>query len=289
MRNFKLFAVTTDLPSIAGSRRLGKKLYITIGVIVALVTITLALLIPQGGAAIPLNVNYTVGEKMLYTSTITSTLQNYTTNQPSELSPQVPNSTTLTAKETIEVMDFDGQNYLLNHTTTMNVKDHPLSFSLIEKMNKTGYSTYVFNFGNTELEVNNTSITSNSYLAQLLNKPEVKVGDTITVLYPTVTGIETTGDLTITFQGIEDLTVPAGTYRVFRIDLTGNGITLRSPANPIINMASTIDINYQVYLEYGTLRQIKSTMQETNNLKSSMINATTQITMDMTLEKHIKP
>lgn len=111
-----------------------------------------------------------------------------------------------------------------------------------------------------------TSVTSNSYLAQLLNKPEVKVGDTITVPYPTVTGIETTGDLTITFQGIEDLTVPAGTYRVFRIDLTGNDITMRLATNPSINMASTININYQVYLEYGTLRQIKSTMQETNIL-----------------------
>lgn len=92
---------------------------------------------------------------MLYTSTMTSTLQGYTTNSPSGLPQQVPNSTTLATQQTIEVMDFDGQNYLLNHTTTMNVRDHPVSFSMIEKMNKTGYSTYVFNFGNTEREVNN--------------------------------------------------------------------------------------------------------------------------------------
>lgn len=47
MMNSKLFAVTNDLPSIAGDRRLGKKLYITIAVIVALVTITVALLVPK--------------------------------------------------------------------------------------------------------------------------------------------------------------------------------------------------------------------------------------------------
>jgi hypothetical protein len=50
-----------------------------------------------------------------------------------------------------------------------------------------------------------------------------------------------------------------------------------------------MNLNYQIYMEYGTLRQIKSKMQQTASLQSSMMNYTTPITMDMTLNEHIKP
>jgi hypothetical protein len=66
--------VSTDLPSFEGSKRLGKKLYITIRVIVALVTVVFALLIPKGGATIPVNVDYTVGKKWSMTGAITITI-----------------------------------------------------------------------------------------------------------------------------------------------------------------------------------------------------------------------
>jgi hypothetical protein len=286
-----------DQPALhsAGLKRFGKKLYAITFALIAVVIIAIALLIPQGAASIPLNVNYTVGEKMIYNTAITGTFEVYNSTSPSMMG-QPPNNVSVNAKQSIEVTDFDGEYYTLNHTTTMMLNDKPFSFSTLEKMNKTGYSAYIFNLGNTTQEIPNTSITSNSYLTQLLNKPEVKVGDSINV--PSSMGL--TGDLTITFRGIEDLTVPAGTYKVFRIDMTSNNLNMSfhpSIGNSSINVPTTInmniDMNYQVYMEYGTMRLIKSTMQETvahqSTYYSTTINYTMHLTMDMTLNQHIKP
>ena len=118
---------------------------------------------------------------MVYDSTITMSLDLGTTLN---LSLNTSNSTNISSQQTIEVMSFDGENYLLNHTTTMTVLGKPISFSMTEKMNKTGYSTYLLNVGSTQTEIPQQAFTSDSYLAQLLNKPEVKVGDTISVPYP---------------------------------------------------------------------------------------------------------
>ena len=280
----------------AKSRRFGKKLYALIAVI-AIVIIASAFFIPQGGATIPLNVDYVVGEKMVYDSTMTMTLGSYSLGSALNLPTQTPSNITMDSQQTIEVVGFDGENYLLNHTITMTLLDKPISVSMMEKMNKTGYSTYLLNLGDTQTEIPSTSLASDSYLAQLLNKPEVKVGDSISIPYPSASSsIQTSGDLTIKFNGIEDLTVPAGTYKVFRIDITSNN--LKMTLNPsetgssliqLNDLSMNLNLNYQIYLEYGTLRQIKSTMQETSSFQSSILNMTSTITSDMTLTQHIKP
>ena len=281
-----------ELPDKSGNF-FGKKLYAVIAIILIAV-IAVALLIPQGTAIIPLNVDYVVGEKMVYDATATVTFQNDGSASPSGLIGDSP-SATMNAQQSIEVIDFDGEYYTLNHTTTMMLNDKPFSYSLIEKMNKTGYSTYLINIGNTEQQLPSTSLASNSYLTQLLNKSEVKVGDTITIPFPNAaSSMGVNGDLTMTFRGFEDLTVPAGTYRVFRIDITSNNINM----NYIPSTGSTgftlvasmnLDLNCQIYMEYGTLRQIKSVMQESVSLQSSMMNYTMDLSMDMILTQHVKP
>jgi hypothetical protein len=295
MKNTNVFAVSTGLPSMAGSRRLGKKLYITIGVIVALVTISLALLVPQGGAAIPLNVDYTVGEKMVYDSTITSSFDNSASATGSNA--LMPKNTTIDSQQTIEVTSFDGEYYTLNHTMTMNLNNKPISFSMIEKMNKTGYSAYLLNLGSSQQEIPNNGLTSTSYLAQLLNQPEVKVGDSVNVPFPTGnSSLGITGGLKMTFKGIEDLTVPAGTYKVFRIDITSNDLKMnyQSPLSGLsnftpANITISMDMNYQIYIEYGTMRQIKASMQESVSTQSATMNYGMNMSMDMTLIEHTKP
>jgi hypothetical protein len=279
--------------STGGSKRFGKKLYV-VAAIVAVAVIVVALFIPQGTATIPLNVDYEVGEKMVYDTTVTLNYEDLN----STLIPAgtgVLNSTSVNAKQTIEVIDFDGEYYTLNQTTTLNIGYKPLSVSMLQKMDKTGCSTYLLNFGGTEHEVPDTSLTSTSYLTQLLNKSEVKVGDSVNVPFPSaLSDIGVTGDLTLTFKGIEDLTVPAGTYKVFRIDITSNDLSMSyNPSTTLSGMnLSTkmkMDLNYQIYMEYGTLRQIKSTMQQTSSLQSSIMNYTMTLSMDMTLSDHIKP
>jgi hypothetical protein len=280
------------LNSQGGSRWFGKKIYAIIALI-AVVIVAIALFIPQGAAAIPLNVDYTVGEKMAYETTITATYETQNTQPTANMQP-ITNATVYST-ETIDVIDFDGEYYTLNHTHTFTLKDTPFSYSMTEKMNKTGYSTYILNLGSASQEVPNTSMTSASYLTQLLSKPEVKVGDTITIPYPNlVASMGMTGKLTMTFAGIEDLTVPTGTYHVFRIDITSNDLKLSykpSTGIPSLDVQTNMDINvtYQIFMEYGTMRQIKSSMQETISYQSETIEYTMHLTTDTTLREHTTP
>lgn len=299
MRDLRLFKLelTPETPVIEQPSQspmrgwFGKKAFALIAVL-AVIIILAALFVPQGAATIPLSVDYQVGEKMIYDTTMTASMQ-MGNSSLSGLLGSSTNNTNIDAQEIIEVLSFDGENYVLNHTTTMNLLNKPISISITQKMNKTGYSTFMLNNLGSTQEIPNNSISGGSYLSQLLSRPEVKVGDTITVpypTYPTISGLETTGDLTITFHNIEELTTPAGTYRVFRIDMKSNNLTMKLTSNSIAgNMASEIDLNYQIYLEYGTLRQIKATMQQSTAIQSSILNSTMQLTMDMVLTEHIKP
>jgi hypothetical protein len=301
----KTCSVPSDNPSapvqssttISPKRKFGKKFYIAFAAVIVAVIIVAALFVPQGSAVIPLEVNYAVGEKMVYDTVMTGTFQVDNSTLPSGMIGLGTPSMTLNSQETIEVIDFDGEYYTLNHTTTVTISGKPFSISMLERMNKTGYSTYMFNFGNTSLEVPNTSVTGNNYLSQLLNKPEVKIGDTITVPFPSPSPlIAVTGDLTITFGGLEDLSVPAGNYKVFRIDIKSNNLkmslnppTSNSSIYTSMNISMNTEMNYQIYMEYGTLRQIKSTMQNAMSYHSSMMNYTMNLSNEMTLVQHIKP
>jgi hypothetical protein len=279
--------------SAGGDKRFGKKLYV-VAAVVAVAVIAVALLVPPGTATIPLNVNYEVGEKMVYDTTMTLSYQGDDSALTSDLVGAL-NDMSVNAQQTIEVIDFDGEYYTLNQTTTMTMGGKPFSVSMLQKMNKTGCSTYIFNVGGTEHEVSDASFGSNAYLTQLLSKSEVKVGDSIEVPFPgAISSMGVTGGLTMTFKGIEDLTVPAGTYKVFRIDITSHDLSMSynpSLTTPGMNLSSKMDmdVNYQMCMEYGTLRQVKSTMQETLSLQSSMMNYTMTLSMDMILSQHIKP
>ncbi|MCL5877612.1 MAG: hypothetical protein M1540_07360 [Candidatus Bathyarchaeota archaeon] len=252
------------------------------------VIVIVALFVPKGAATIPLKVDYIIGEKMVYCDTITSTLESFSTLTMKPLLT-VPNNTCIKAQEIVQVISFDGENYLLNRTTMMTLNDEPLSFLSTERINRTGYSTYLLNTGNTNVEITNNSVFSGSYITQLINNQEVNIGDVITVPYPNLNpGIDVTGELTVSFSGIEDLSVPAGTYKVFRIDITGSNIIMRL-ANSTVDVSNTFDVNNRVYLEYGSLRQIQCSMQKTVHFQSSTVNATTQMTNDLILTQHIKP
>ncbi len=201
----------------------------------------------------------------------------------------------MSGQQTVDVVAFDGQYYTLNHTISLKFANYPeTSVSLTEKMNKTGYSTYIFDLGSAALTVSNTNGGYAGYLAQLLSKPEVKVGDSITVPFPTALqnmGIE--GSIKLTFNGVQELTVPAGTFKVFRVDMTSNGLHFSTSALdgnssldlPSISMSANMDC--QTYMEYGTMRQIKSTMQEQLSLESSYMNFTINASMDTTLQEDI--
>ncbi len=97
--------------SVAPKRRFGKKLYVLVAVIAVVVVLLVSLIVvPQAnGNILPLGVKYEIGEKLTYDVTSSST------------SSLISNSTTtITQKSTltIEILDFDGQSYTINYTST---------------------------------------------------------------------------------------------------------------------------------------------------------------------------
>jgi hypothetical protein len=79
--------------------------------VIVIVILAVAFLISQGAASIPLNVSYTVGEKMVYR--ITETESNVA-SYAGGLKPTTFNST-----ETQTVIGFNGQTYSINHTQNL--------------------------------------------------------------------------------------------------------------------------------------------------------------------------
>jgi hypothetical protein len=294
----KLYSVPPEAPSAQptlpakSGKRFGKKLYAAIAVAAAAV-IVIALLIPQGAAVIPLSVEYTVGERMVYDVTETMSMQISNSTIGAALGLGGANNTlTMNSTTTVDVVDFDGEVYTLNHTLTMDMLDRPISISYLEKVNKTGYSTMLFP-GATEALAANIS-SENPILTGLLGKSEVKVGDTWEIpLNPNNASIDMTGSLTLTFKGIQDITVPAGTYKVFRVDMTSNNVGMHtntaSPYGGTTTVSTTMSINGEYYVEFETGRQIENNMQMTTHSQVMGVNTTTTISASTTLVQHILP
>jgi len=262
-----------------------KKLYVVAAVIVIAV-VAVALLIPQGAAIIPLNVEYTVGEKMMYQTAEPLTYQ--PSNATTVVRPFVPDTGTvdLNATATVEVIAFDGETYTLNRTMTLDTGTSLVTASLIEKVNKTGYSTYLLAEGNAL-----ASNASSNSLTALLERPEVKVGESWQIpLDSSNENVSITGDMTLTFGGIQNITVPAGTYTVFRIDMSSSNVIMTTKthaSNSTTSMSSVISSSGETYIEYGTGRQIAYSMENTVYNEEIGLNYT--LSANTTLVQHIKP
>ncbi len=310
-----------------------KKLFIPLVAATAIIVVIVALLLPSGSATIQLNVNYNVGEKMIYNTTDTTTLLNL----PSGSNLQPENSTTTsTGQEIMDVLSFDGQTYTINDTVTLTIEgltnlnnlNRPFSISTTEEINRTGYEERFLSFLNTTTQLPSNELNSNQDLEQLLSVPEVKVGDTITIPEQSLLGnlssanLEVTGYLTMTFKGFQDLTVPAGTFRVFEVDLVSHDVSttmkLQLPEitpepTPPLNLSltyvgnspipqqsitphlatftstSTSNMTEQTFIEVNTMRLIQTTSDDTFITQTPNGNYTSISISAETLNQDINP
>jgi hypothetical protein len=215
-------------------------------------------------AFIPLDIDFKVGEKMVYNSTKTWV---YTTEENSSQSYSIVDS----AKEILEVTDFDGQTYTLNHTV-LNL-NQTIRGLFQETLSKTGKSTLHITMGGDTVNGSGGRYAFVPNVLELLTKkPQARVADSWRIPYESSSS-ESRGDLIITFYGFENLTVPAGTYNVFKVGIKSDNI-IHHNAVSVNGFEANIaeDFNIQIYFEYGSLRQIKYDAQGSISIEPSIEN-----------------
>lgn len=275
-------------PQQAGNvskRRFGKKLYIIAAAVLIIVIIPTFLFSNNSTATVPLSLNYKVGERMVYATSGSTTIQTYnqTNNIPST------RTTSSNSTMTITVLSFDGKTYTLNNTYNLYFFGRQSTLNLTQQLST---ADYVNNFLIGDASRLLYNMTGDKYDYYKLNLLQAKIGDTIQI--PVNTGNEsigTTGTLNVKFASIEDLKVPAGTFKVFRLDYTAD-FTVHANLHGIINLqlAEPVpgQITGQTYLEYGTCRLIQSHVQETDQyMEKPSYNYT--LTSDRTLTQLTKP
>ena len=204
-------------------------------------------------AFIPLDIDFNVGEKLVYDTTKTTV---YVSEENSSQTYSIVDST----KEIIEVTDFNGESYTLNHTV-LNL-NQSIRTLYTEILSKNGTSTLHMNLGGDTV---NGSGGSFEFVADALElvtkKPQTRVADSWRIPYdPSDEGVS--GNLVITFYGFENLTVPAGTYYVFKVDIKSDNIIVHySDSSTGSEGNAVFDFDIQIYFEYGSLRQIKYNSQ----------------------------
>ena len=265
--------------SVEGKR----KMLIAIVGIITIAVILIAIMIPRGeinpnpnptatptksptatptippGNTIPLNLNYEAGEKMYYTTI--NTLTNQINNDTSETEP-----TTMIIYSMMEILSFDGEKYNINQTSTAATSE----YTIIEPLESVSKTSYYDNFIAPGAPDFFLDATNNPSLTEFVTKTQVQVGDTWNL--PVSTGNQSygiTGTLTIKFEALQILSTIAGTFSVFKINISSDSLIIHAnldndPLNINAQNNTKISISGETYLEYGTCRVIKAELRQEN-------------------------
>lgn len=262
----------------SSKKRFGKKIYVTLGAIVIIAIIaTAVLLVPPAAATIPLGITYTVGEKLVYDVTTTDQIESNFTNLTGETQGQLSANSTIS----VYVVSLVQDTYTLNYTATTTILGYNFSSSELQQVNETDMVGFVALLPiELQLNIGNASnIPNNPVLTPFFSQSEAKVGDTWTI--PFSSNPELPASLTVTLSAIQNLVVPAGTYKVFRMDFSTSGNS--NPSNP----NNILSISGDSYLEYGTCKQIESTLQVVLSTSPNVL--LNGYTIDTTLVQQIEP
>jgi len=184
----------------------------------------------------------------------------------------------------VDVVSFDGETYTLNYTSVSSEAGYSLTTSQIIEVKASEMITVLalLPIGLQLLDVNTNN--TNPFMTAFFNQSTAQVGDTWQIPLTTgEPGYSQTENLTVTFKAIQDLTVPAGTFKVFRIDFSTN-----TQANPSTLTSLNLDLTGQSYLEYGTCKQIQSNLQ-VNMSAPSNTNYNVVDSFTSTLKQDLNP
>jgi hypothetical protein len=269
-----MFTLEASNPFLTASKptpdkKTHRTLYAAIAILLALVLVVSAVLATQGGftpqkpeepgatpdygSSMPLRLNYAVGEQMVY-----ETINIVTNPSPSS---EATNTNTVNLTKTIRVIGETDDAYQVTEKIAIspdlpgNLLTAPVNIS------KVGY------YNNYIPDVPSIfyNASANPTILALITQKSVNVGDVWTI--PVNTGNASygmTGEVTLKFAGIEDVTVPAGTYKAMKIEITSSVLTLHSDGTSALKLSDgkTFQLNGSTYLEQGTCRLIKTELTQ---------------------------
>jgi hypothetical protein len=258
-------ATEQPAPPTAPSKKSRKTIFAIIG-IVAVAAVASALVFgfliypsPSAGATIPLSYNFTPGEEMTYSWTTT------TTNDVVQIT---------SVKVIMGILSFDGEYYTINETIGAR--------ALFEKMNKTGY-LFPSAAGIMYAYPSFTGMGSS------WQKNETRVGETWQfAMSPLYMSQPYEGNITLKFGEIQNITVLAGTYKVFRIDVLANNLSRSYTYPPTANTTvfQNLTLSGQIYVEYETCRLVESDLQESMSTLQGGLASASKTSSHMELVKH---
>jgi hypothetical protein len=266
-------------------RRFSKKLVVAAAVVLVVGVVCAFLFSNSSVATVPLSLNYEVGEQMVYSSSWSTLVERY--NQT--LNVPATQTTGSNSTLTMDVLSLNGDTYTLNNTYNFEILGKPFNTNMTQQLTKADYVNNFLIGDAARLLYNLTGDKTDYYKLNLL---QATIGESIQI--PVNTGNEsigTTGTLNVKFAAIEDITVPAGTFKVFRLDYTAD-FTIHANLQGILNIQLPEpvpgQITGQTYLEYGTCRLIKSAVTETDQFPGTQgYNCT--YTSERTLTQFTKP
>jgi hypothetical protein len=271
-------------PTLKRSRR---KLYAVISVLIV-VSITLAsfLALAPSDETMDLNLKYSIGERMVYQTTGYQTHEWINTSLTNPESNKHYDNYTIHEIQPIEVIGESNSSYSVDLNTQSEQNNYP-PFYGIENVSKNPCNSFLTGYGAPLIF---DSASNNAELAAYYHKTSVRAGDIWTLQLSGNTSFALVGQVTITFAGIEELTVPAGTYRTMHIDVSSNVLTYdpNGPSPVIRTKDMTLQFNGTTYLEQSTCRLIKADISQVFTWNTSGVNSTNTLHSEETLIQYTK-
>ena len=130
--------------------------------------------------------------------------------------------------------------------------------------------------------------SANPTISAYLSQKSVNAGDVWKI--PVNTGnasLGMTGEVTLKFAGIENVSVPAGTFKAMKIEVSSNTLTFHSDGTSILKIpeGTTLQLNGTTYLEQGTCRLIKTELTQSGPTDLG----TSTLYTERTLVEYTKP
>jgi hypothetical protein len=259
-------------PVPLAARKSRRLLYALVSAVIVVIILSASFIVAPPGETMDLRLKYNLGEGMTYerTEVIVNRSLNTTDQQFEPADTDMFNSTVI-----LKVVNGTSGGYIINENgAEANVSSNPLLSVLLP--------------AGGPLIFWNASISPT--LGPYLEETSVRTGDIWTLpLDCANASLGLTGQVTVAFAGIEEVTVPAGTYRAIRIEVTSSRLTVNPDSDTPYQKDMTLQFNATTYLEQTTCRLIKTELSQETHLRALDTENTATVQIEEILIQHTKP